>query len=114
MPQTTRPHTPLEAGQPLMQWWFQHCMDGSPPMARLQMAWLASAGEVVHAELEFLGACADMQQRWARCLSGDTDAKTLGECYQGMVKEMANAQFKRLHRVTQLPNEFRQQVWEEL
>lgn len=68
----------------------------------------------MHAELEFLGACADMQQRWAHCLSGDSDAKALGECYQGLVQEIADAQFKRLHRVSQLPNDFRQQVWEEL
>lgn len=114
MPQTARSTAPLAPSQPLMQWWLHHWMDGSTPMARLQMAWMASAGEAVQAELEFLGACADMQQRWAHCLNREADPQALGECYQGLVQEMADAQFKRLHRVSQLPDDFRQQVWEEL
>ncbi|MDC8804735.1 hypothetical protein PRZ61_14880 [Halomonas pacifica] len=105
---------PLDATQPLMHWWLTSWSHHAPPMARLQLAWLSMAGETLQAELEFFGACADMQRRWNRCLSHEKDPQALGECYQSLVKEMTDAQFQRLHRVSQLPNDFRQQVWEEL
>ena len=36
MPQAVRPTPSLDPGQPLMQWWLQHCLDGSLPMARIE------------------------------------------------------------------------------
>lgn len=105
----------LDAANPMMEWWTQQWLQGVNPMARIQLAWMASFSEVMHQEARFLKAMAEASERLAACYDthGD-DPEKLRDCYQDIAKEMADHHMKRMHHVANLPNDFRQRIWEEI
>ncbi|MFC3285403.1 hypothetical protein [Litchfieldella rifensis] len=107
----------FEVTQPVVEWWMQHWMDAATPMARMQLAWMETVGEAIQHEAEFLTACAMSSERMAKCFMDQEmhkDPATLGECYHNMVKQVTDAHLTRMGKVTELSNEFRERVWEEL
>lgn len=111
------PMSMVEASLPICDWWRQHWMDASHPMIRLQQAWTASLVEAVQLEIEFLSVCTQANSRVASCLADPRalqNPAVLGRCCQDAAKEVVDAQGARLDRVTQLPKEFRQRLWEEI
>ncbi|EPC04310.1 hypothetical protein L861_03040 [Litchfieldella anticariensis FP35 = DSM 16096] len=107
----------LEASQPVIEWWMQHWMDAATPMARMQLAWMETVSDAMHHEAEFLMACASSSERMAKCFMEQESLKNpamLGECYNDMVKEVANAHLSRMGKVAELSSEFRQKLWEEI
>lgn len=107
----------IEASLPVCDWWRLHWMDASHPMIRLQQAWMASLVEAAQLEVEFLSVCTLANSRVASCLADPQTLQNpavLGRCYQDATREMVDAHGARIDRVTQLPKEFRQRLWEEI
>ncbi|EWG98864.1 hypothetical protein [Halomonas sp. BC04] len=59
--------TPLEATQPIMEWWAEQWMQGAKPMTRMQLAWMENLSEIMQQEARFLSALAESSQRIAKC-----------------------------------------------
>lgn len=107
----------VEASLPVCDWWRHHWMDATHPMIRLQQAWMASLVEAAQLEAEFLSVCAMANSRVASCFADPQALRNpavLSRCYQDAAREVVDAQSARLDRVTRLPKEFRQRLWEEI
>lgn len=106
-----------QASQPIFAWWMHHWMDASHPMARLQCAWMESILEAMQAEAEFLNACAISNAKVWSCLAEANylpGAAALHNCYHEAAADIVDAHLTRLGRVTELPEDFRQRLWEEI
>lgn len=102
---------------PVYDWWCHHWLDATHPAIRLHQAWSASLIEAAQLEAEFLSVCFKAGSGIVRCLSDPRalqNPAALGQCYQDAAKEVADAHGERLERVSRLPKEFRQRLWEEI
>lgn len=114
---TALPAGVAQASQPVFDWWMLHWMDASHPLARLQRAWMESVLEALEVEVDFLNVCAISNAKvWtcladARSLSGSA---SLHSCYHEVAKDMADAHLARLGKVAELPEDFKQRLWEEI
>lgn len=121
---TALPEGALGVSQPMVDWWLHHYLDSATPVARMQLAWMESLGDAMQLEAEFLSACAASGEKMARCLTdGQTlkDPAAIGEFYRDIVSDVADAHMSRLHahmsslkKVSELSQEFREQLWEEI
>lgn len=110
---TALPASIAQASQPVLDWWLHHWMDASHPLVRLQRAWMESVLEAIEVEAEFLNACALSNAKVWSCLA-DADSAALHSCYHEVAKDMADAHLARLGRVAELPEDFKQRLWEEI
>lgn len=111
------PLSAFELSQPVCDWWLKHCMDATHPVARLQQAWIASLVEALQLEAEFLSVCTTAGSRVVNCLADQQalqDPAVLGRCCHDAAQEVVDAHSARVGRMTQLPKEFRQRLWEEI
>ena len=101
---------------PMLAWWQQQWMKGANPMARMQAAWIESLAEAMAAEAQFLKIVAETSEQMSQCLNGEDPPthEELQACYQDLVKQMSDAQQKRMEHVAQLSHDFRKQLWEEI
>ncbi|MEQ5802224.1 hypothetical protein [Halomonas sp. H10-9-1] len=101
---------------PMLEWWQQQWTKGATPMARTQLAWMENLAEALQFEAQFLKAIAESGERMAQCLNGEqpTTPKEVQACYEQLVKEVGNAQMKRLEQASQLTHDFRKRLWEEI
>ncbi|MEQ6889929.1 hypothetical protein ABE957_14735 [Halomonas sp. CS7] len=96
---------------------MHHWMDASHPLARLQRAWMESVLEAVEVETEFLNACTLSNAKVWSCLAGArslADSASLHSCYHEVAKDMTDAHMARLGKVVELPEDFKQRLWEEI
>ena len=111
----TNPNTPLEAAQPIMEWWAKQWMQGATPMTRMQLAWMENLSEIMQQEARFLSALAESSQRIAKCYnSHQGDPTKMNECYQELAKEVADHHMERMTNVANLSHDFRKRIWEEI
>lgn len=106
-----------QASQPVFDWWMHHWMDASHPLTRLQRAWMESVLEAMVVEAEFLNACAISNAKVWSCLADArslSDSASLHSCYHEVAKNMTDAHLSRLGRVAELPEDFKQRLWEEI
>ena len=101
---------------PMLEWWQQQWTKGANPMARTQLAWMEGLAEALQFEAEFLKAIAESGERIAECFDGPqpTTPEEVQACYEKLVKEVSNAQMKRLEHATKLSHDFRKRLWEEI
>ncbi|MGE4532237.1 hypothetical protein [Halomonas sp.] len=101
---------------PMFDWWQQQWMKGANPMAKAQLAWMESLAEALQFEAQFVRAIAESGERMARCFDGEqpTTSEEVQACYEKLVKEVGDAQMKRLEQATQLTHDFRKRLWEEI
>ena len=107
----------VEVSMPVYDWWYRHWLDATHPAIRLQQAWSTSLIEAVQLEAEFLSVCFKAGSGIVRCLSDPRalqNPAALSQSYQDAAKEVADAHSERLDRASQLPEEFRQRLWEEI
>ncbi|MGJ7457862.1 hypothetical protein [Halomonas sp. RA08-2] len=103
--------------QPILNWWMQHWMDASHPLARLQRAWMESTLEAIQVEAEFLSAWNQSSRKVAECLSDPQtlfNPATLTGCYRQAATDLGDAQMTRLGKVAELPQDFKDRIWEEI
>lgn len=111
------PASVAQAAQPVFSWWMHHWMDASHPLIRLQSAWVESVVEGIQVEAEFLGACTLSSAKVWRCLADArslADAASLHSCYHEVTRDMADAHMVRLGKAAELPEDFKQRLWEEM
>lgn len=101
---------------PMLDWWQQQWMKGTQPMARMQLAWMESLAEAMQFEAQFIRSIAESGERMTQCFEGDTPTtpEEVQACYEKLVKEVSDAQVKRLEQASQLTEDFRQRLWEEI
>lgn len=111
------PMSVVEVSMPVYVWWCHHWLDATHPSIRLHQAWSASLMEAAQLEAEFLSVCFKAGSDVVRCLSDPRalqNPAVLGQYYQDAAKKVADAHGERLGRVSRLPKEFRQRLWEEI
>lgn len=108
--------TPSPFHNPMLEWWQQQWMQGTHPMARMQLAWMESLAETMQFEAQFLMAVAESGERMAKCfdVSQPATPEEVQAAYHALVKEVNDAHMKRLERVAQLTEDFRERLWEEI
>lgn len=114
-PNQSSPESPTV--EPMLAWWQQQWLQSATPLARMQLAWMESLAEAMQFEAQYLQTMAESSQRIAECFSGKDAPSTpaeMHECYQKLVKDVTDAQMKRMEKATQLSHEFRARIWEEL
>lgn len=114
---TALPVSVAQASQPVFDWWMHHWMDASHPLARLQRAWMESVLEAIEVEAEFLNVCALSNAKVWNCLADArslSDTASLPGCYHEAAKDIADAHMARLGKVAELPEDFKQRLWEEI
>lgn len=107
----------FQATEPMLTWWRDQLSQSANPMARMQLAWMESLVETMQYEAKFLQAMAESGQRMAESFQGKNAPRTpaeFNESYQKMIKEITDAQMERLEKASNLSNDFRKRVWEEL
>lgn len=106
----------LSAAEPMMEWWQKQFSHGTPPMARMQLAWMYSMAEAMEFEAQFLQALAESGQKISQSFSGDTPLTPaeMQERYQQLITEVTEAQMERMEKAAELSHEFRRRVWEEI
>lgn len=113
----TLPESAAEASQPIINWWMQHWMDASHPVVRLQLAWMESMVEAIQVESDFVAAWIESSRKAAECLSDPQtlfSPATLTGCYHQAAWDMGDAHMTRLGRVAELPQDFKDRIWEEI
>ncbi len=114
---TALPAGVAQASQPVLDWWMHHWMDASHPLARLQRAWMESVLEAIEVEAEFLNAWTLSNAKVWSCLADArslSDAASLHSCYHEAAREMTDAHMARFGKVAELPEDFKQRLWEEI
>ncbi|MBB3191855.1 hypothetical protein [Halomonas cerina] len=115
-----RKDNPLQPGMaatgPLFEWWTAQWLQGSNPVARMQLAWMESLADAMQFEAQFLQAMAKSGQRMANSFDKDNPeaAADMQARYQEMMEEITDAHMKRLQKAADLSHEFRRRVWEEI
>ncbi len=107
----------VTASQPVCNWWLHHWMDASHPLARLQRAWMESVLEAIEVEAEFLKAWTLSNAKVLNCLADSrslTDSASLHSCYHEAARDMTDAHMARFGKVAELPEDFKQRLWEEI
>jgi len=101
---------------PMLEWWQQQWTQGVNPRARTQLAWMESLAEALQLEAQFLKAIAESGEKIAKCFDGKqpTTPEEVQACYGKLVKEVGDAQMKRLEQASQLTHDFRKRLWEEI
>ncbi|WP_420267488.1 hypothetical protein [Halomonas lysinitropha] len=114
---TAFPASVAEASQPVLDWWVHHWMDAAHPLSRLQRTWVESVFEAIEVETDFLNVCALSNVKLLNCLAAArpvVGSSFLHSCYHEVAQEMADAHMARLGRVAELPEDFKQRLWEEI
>ncbi|MGY4876783.1 hypothetical protein ACLUEY_02735 [Vreelandella aquamarina] len=108
----------LDATQPMLMWWTEqsaHCMK---PITSFHMAWLEGFSQAMQAEMEFLQALTESQEKIARCIINTSATPgselKMANCYQEVIQTLTNANMERLQKAAELTHEFRKSLWEEL
>ncbi|SEK29066.1 hypothetical protein [Halomonas daqiaonensis] len=106
----------MSATEPMMEWWQKQFTQGATPMTRMQLAWMQSIADTMQFEAQFLRTLAESGQRIAQTLGGDTPQTPaeMQERYQKLISEVTEAQMERMKKATELSNDFRRRVWEEV
>ncbi|MEQ6916611.1 hypothetical protein [Halomonas aquatica] len=107
----------VQASRPVFDWWMHHWMDVQHPLVRLQRAWVESVLETIEVEAEFLNACTLLNAKAWSCLADPrslANSASLQSCYHEVAKDMADAHMTRLGKVAELPEDFKQRLWEEM
>ncbi|WP_416140744.1 hypothetical protein ACM26W_10370 [Halomonas sp. HK25] len=101
---------------PMLAWWQEQWMKGANPMAKMQAAWMESLAEAMEFEAQFLKTVAETGQQMTQCFNHEKPATSdeVHACYQNLVKQMTDAQHKRMEQATQLSHDFRKRLWEEI
>ncbi|MGM0983967.1 MAG: hypothetical protein ACQEXG_11160 [Pseudomonadota bacterium] len=112
----TKSNPAMSATEPMMEWWKNQFTQGATPMTRMQLAWMQSMADTMQFEAQFLRALAESGQKMAESFSGDTPQTPaeMQERYQQLVSELTEAQMERMKKATELSNDFRRRVWEEV
>ena len=106
-----------EASAPVINWWLNYWMGAASPVARMQVAWMETLFDAMQMEAELLTACAASQQQMLKCLTDQQtlkDPAAMGGCYQDVMHDFINAHLNRMDKVTEMAEDFRQRVWEEI
>lgn len=108
----------LSISQPILQWWMEQSMKGVQPLMNVQIAWLESVSSAMQMEMEFCQAIAQSNEKITHCLlahqSAPKSAEEISDCYQQAMQGVTNAHFDRLKKVTELSQDFRTALWEEI
>ncbi|GEK71832.1 MULTISPECIES: hypothetical protein [Halomonas] len=108
------PHVFPPASEAMLQWWNPQLIQGPMPLVRMQFAWLESLAEAMQFEAKCLRALAESGERMAGCYREEADPQALQACYQRLMQDVARTHWQRLEKVTELSEDFRKRLWEEI
>ncbi|MFG6178828.1 hypothetical protein ACGTN6_16450 [Halomonas sp. THAF12] len=108
------PLTP--ANDAMLKWWNQQWLQGSLPMARIQLAWMESLADAMQFEAQCLHALAESGERITSGYGTDPTKHPheLHERYHQLIRDVTHTHLQRLGKVAELSEDFRKRIWEEL
>ncbi|QNI04762.1 hypothetical protein HXW73_08385 [Halomonas sp. SH5A2] len=98
-------------------WWYQPLMGTTVPMIKLQYIWLNTLNNTLRHELDLFSTMVDSCNKLSGCMLGLEGVQTpssMVSCYQDVADDMAEATFKRMQRVSELSEEFKERLWCEM
>ncbi|MDR5898375.1 hypothetical protein QC823_05140 [Halomonas vilamensis] len=108
----------LSISQPVFHWWMEQSVKGVQPLMNVQLAWLESVSSAIQMEMEFCQAIAESHEKITNCLlmhhHSPKSAEEITDCYQQAMQGLSEAHLDRLKKVTELSNDFRSALWEEI
>lgn len=101
---------------PMFAMWQQQWNLTNNPMVRMQIAWMESLAATMQLEANFLKSVAEGGVQVSKCFEGDQPKtpEELQACYQELVQKVKDAQMQRMQSASQLSEDFRKRLWEEL
>lgn len=114
--QDAKSNPAMAATEPMMEWWQQQFSRGFTPITHMQLAWMQSMAEAMRFEAQFLQSLAESGQKIAKSFEGEapqTPAE-VQERYQQLLSDVTEAHMERMKRATDMSEEFRRRIWEEI
>ncbi|WP_139794392.1 hypothetical protein [Vreelandella lionensis] len=108
---------PTGSPSPISHWGQHYYLQIAPPMLRLQLIWIESMTQAMQLEADLFHAITHSNITLVQCLTQNRKRCThaeLNEHYQALAKTLADAHADRIAGVTQLSNDFRRCLWEEI
>ncbi|WP_404377941.1 hypothetical protein [Vreelandella aquamarina] len=109
--------SPVGSSQFGAAWWHYFFLQSAQPVLRLQLVWIESMAQAMQLEADLFHALMQSNITLVECLTQSRKRCThseLTEHYHELAKTLADAHMDRLAGVTQLSNDFRRCLWEEI
>ncbi|WP_346798127.1 hypothetical protein R5M92_04375 [Halomonas sp. Bachu 37] len=116
-PKVTTLSPAFSTTQPIAAWWSQQWLQSTLPLTRMQLVWMENLAQTMQMEAQFMQALMESSEKISQCFwnhQGNTSAAEVTECYQEVVQSLTEAHMERLERVTELTQDFRRSLWEEI
>ncbi|MEC9481728.1 MAG: hypothetical protein UMU75_00190 [Halomonas sp.] len=113
------PETPPSAASNdrLYSFWNQPWIETTNSTAKLQRIWLETFNDAMRHEIEFFVTMATSYSKLSQCMLGLGGLQTpasIASCYQEITDDMTAATLKRMRRVSELSDDFRERIWCEI
>ncbi|TVP44011.1 MAG: hypothetical protein EA345_16150 [Halomonas sp.] len=98
-------------------WWYQPWMGTSNSAVKLQYFWLDTLNDAMRHEIEFLSAMTASYSKLTDCMLGREGIQTpfsMMAGYHDMARDMTEATFKRMQKVTEFSDDFKERLWSEI
>lgn len=98
-------------------WWFQPWLESVDSAVKFQQIWLSTMSDLMQHESEFLTTLMESSSKLAQCawrFETMKDPSAFASCYHSVANDMAEATLKRMHRVSEMSDDFREQLWDEI
>ncbi|WP_053070654.1 hypothetical protein [Halomonas sp. PR-M31] len=110
---------PSKNDEPAMSpiWWLNQWMETANSAARLQLIWWDMVGNAMHQEAEFFKIMANSTERMAQGVMNQDllrDPAAMATHYRQIAKDINEATMNRMTKVSNLSEDFRDRLWEEM
>nr|WP_299240915.1 hypothetical protein [uncultured Halomonas sp.] len=104
-------------GTPVWCWWLQQWLEIANTTTQLQLIWWDMLGNAMHQEAEFFKVMANSTEKLARGAMNQEllrNPAAMAAHYQEITGDVTQATMNRMTKVSNLSNDFRRCIWEEI
>ena len=108
---------PTQPPEPVAAWWQHYLLQSAQPVLQLQLIWIENMTQALQLEADLFHAITQSNITLMQCMTQNRHRCThaeISEHYQSLAKTLADAPADRMAGVTQLSNDFRRCLWEEI
>ncbi|RUR27308.1 hypothetical protein ELY33_15520 [Vreelandella andesensis] len=101
----------------MLMLWYHPWVEATHSAAKLQRIWLEAFNDALRHELDFITTVAPIYNKLGSCMLGFEGPQTPGSmatCYHNIAGDMADAALNRMRKVSELNDDLRERIWDEL
>ncbi|MBT2774337.1 hypothetical protein J7J47_19090 [Halomonas sp. ISL-60] len=98
-------------------WWYQPLMATNSSSVKLQYIWFDTLNDAMRHELELFSTMVDSYSKLTNCMLGLEGVQTplsMVSCYHNIASDMADVNMRRILKVTELKEDFKERLWSEM